>query len=540
MSNRDELMELFEKEYLSKIFGFSVMKTNSRADAEDLSQEIAYQMIRAIDAGKKIENFSTFIWSVSNHTFYHFLRKKKRTGAAYLPETIVSEENIEAEYILRERLGYLRRELALISQTYRQALVMFYFNGKSCEEIAAKTGSTIGTVKWWLHEGRKRIKEGMDTMREYGEKSYNPGRLLMSCQGTPGLYNEPMSCARSKSTQNILLAAYQNPMRIEDLCMELGIPAAYIEDDVAYLKNNQLLKEVSAGKYQTDFVILPGNNTSMAVHIYQSCFPAYYDALISHLNQYKDTFLAPKNNIVGFTWERLLWVYIHMVTDIAANRFRDEVCHIIHYHDMPDRPQGGKWIALGYHNSYDSDSEATDSEWKEYVPFDGPVHKPGSEFVQGYYHYWSGLDSNVFFHLPDGIFELCRKIIKGELHSETLHDEQKYLFSVAIENNLFVQKDGGLIPNYFFIGREGRRMVETVALEFYDTALPFFNRAWEMVLSEYQSTVPGRLHFQMANFLSNHLSRFVPCSLYVALNNGDISVPEGKGKAWLSLFASEP
>ena len=83
-------------------------------------------------------------------------------------------------------------------------------------------------------------------------------------------------------------------------------------------------------------------------------------------------------------------------------------------------------------------------------------------------------------------------------------------------------------------------MVETVALEFYDTALPFFNRAWEMVLSEYQSTVPGRLHFQMANFLSNHLSRFVPCSLYVALNNGDISVPEGKGKAWLSLFASEP
>ena len=58
MSYRDELMELFEKEYLSKIFGFSVMKTNSRADAEDLSQEIAYQMIRAIDAGKKIENFS--------------------------------------------------------------------------------------------------------------------------------------------------------------------------------------------------------------------------------------------------------------------------------------------------------------------------------------------------------------------------------------------------------------------------------------------------------------------------------------------------
>lgn len=540
MSNRDELMALLEKEYVSKIFGFSVMKTNSRADAEDLSQKISYQIIRAINAGKEIENFNAFVWSVSNHTFYNFLRRKKHVGAEYLPETIVSEENIEAEYILKEQLDNLRRELALMSKKYRQALVMFYFDEKSCEEIAAKTDSTVGTVKWWLHEGRKLIGKGIDTMREYGEKSYKPGRLLMSCQYTPGLNNEPISCVRSKATQNILLAAYQNPMRIEDLCNELGIPAAYIEDDVEYLKNNQLLKEVSSGKYQTDFVILPRNNTGIVVRLYKSCFPAYYDALISHLNKYKEVILAPENNLVGFTWERLLWVYIHIVTDFVANKFRDDVCHIIHYNDIPDRPNGGKWIALGFDNSYYSDMGTAASEWREYIPFDGPVHKTGSDFVQGYYHYWSGLDSNVFFNLPDGIFELCRKIIKGEMHPDTLSDEQKYLFSVAIENNLFVKKDGAFVSNYFFIGSEGRRIVETFSLEFYNVAFPFFKNAWEMVLSEYKSTVPKHLHSQMANFLSNHLSSFVPCSLYVALNTGDISVPEGKGKAWLSLFASEP
>lgn len=540
MSNRDELMILLEKEYLSKIFGFSVMKMNSRADAEDLSQEIAYQIIRAINTGKDIENFNAFVWSVSNHAFYNFLRKKKHICGEYLSEDIMSEENLEEEYVHREQVGNLRRELALMSKRYRQSLVMFYFDEKSCEEIAAEIGSGVGTVKWWLHEGRKRIEKGIDTMREYGEKSYNPGKLLMSCQGTPGLNNEPISCVRSKLTQNILLAAYQNSMRIEDLCNELGVPAAYIEDDVEYLKHNQLLKEVSVGKYQTDFVILPGNNTSMSVSLYKSCFPEYYNALISHLNKYKESLLESKNNVVGFTWERLLWVYIHIVTDIATNKFKDEVCHIIHYNNIPDRPNGGKWIAIGFNKSYYSDIGTAGSEWKEYIPFDGPVHRTGSDFVQGYYHYWSGLDSSVFFNLPNGIFELCRKIIKGDLQSDLLDDEQKYLFSIAVENGLFVKKDGEFMPNYFFIGSGGRRMVKNLALEFYDTALPFFETAWKQVLDEYEETVPKHLRSQMANFLSNHLSNFVTCSLYEALNNGDISVGDDKARPWISLFASEP
>ncbi len=540
MSKREELTALLKEEYLSKIFGFSVIKMNNRTEAEDLSQEIAYQILHAINAGKEIKNFNAFVWSVSVHTFHNFLRKKKYIGGEYLPESILSEKNIEGEYVLQEQIGTLRRELALMSKKYRQSLIMFYFDEKSCEEIAAETGSNIGTVKWWLHEGKKRIEKGIDTMREYGEKSYNPGKLLISCQGNPGLTNEPMSCVRSKSTQNILLAAYQSPMRIEDLCNELGISAVYIEDDTEYLKDNQLLREISPGKYQTDFVILPGNNTGMAVKLYKTCFPSYYNALISHLNKHKERLLEFKNNIVQFSWKRLLWVYIHIVTDIAANKFKDEVCHIIHYHDIPDRPNGGKWIALGFNNSYYSDIGTAGSEWKEYIPFDGPVHKSGSEFVQGFYHYWSGLDSNIFFNLPNGIFELCRKIIKGELQPDLLNDEQKYLFSVAMEKGLFVKKDGVFVPNYFFIDRQGRRMVEKLSLEFYDTALPFFEIAWKQVLNEYEATVPKHLHSQMANFLSNHLSSFITCSLYEAFNNGDLSDENDKAKPWISLFASEP
>ncbi len=540
MANRDELMFLLETEYLSKIYGFSVMKMNTRTDAEDLSQEIVTQIIRTINTGKEIENFNAFVWSVSNHTFFNFLRKRKHVGGEYLPQSIVSEVNIEAEYILCEQCKNLRRELALLSKKYRQALVSFYFDEKSCEEIAVETGSSVGTVKWWLNEGRKHIKKGIDRMREYGEKSYKPGRLFVSCQGALGLDNEPVSCVRSKSTQNILLAAYQKPVKIEELCGELGIPAAYVEDDVEYLTKNQLLREVSAGKYQTDFVILPGNNTMMAVKLYQDCFPAYYEALISYLNEKRDILMNPRLNMAGFTWERLLWVYIHVVTDFAANKFRNDVCHIVKYQDIPDRPNGGKWIVLGFNNSCYFDAGTAGEDWKEYIPFDGPVQRSGAEFVQSFCHYWSGLDSSVFFDLPYGIFELCRNIIKGVLNVDSLNEDQKYLFSTAIEKGLFIRKDGQFIPNYFFVDCDGRRIIETLASDFYETAFPFFDMAWKQVLREYGAAVPKHLHGQMANFLSNHLSSFIPCSLYEALKRNEISEVDEKSKPWVSLFASEP
>lgn len=528
------------EQYLPKIFGFSVMKTNSRAEAEDLSQDIAYQILRTINAGKKIENFNAFVWCVSNRTFYNYLRRKKHVCIEYLSDSLVSENSMESDYILSEQMNDMRRELSRLSKRYRQTLVMFYFDGKSCEAIAAETGASVGTVKWWLHEGRKQIAKGMDNMRKYGEKSYKPGRLIVSCKGIPGLGGEPMCCVRSLAAQNILLAAYKTPMSIDELCGDLGISAAYIEDDVEYLRDNMLLCEVSAGRYQTDFVILSGNSADVAVKLYDACFPAYYDALITYLNKYRDELLAPENNIAAFTWKRLLWVYLHIVGDILLNKFKAEVCHTHCYDDIPDRPNGRRWIALGFDNSNRVGARAAGIELPEYVYFDGPVNRDLKEFAQDFFHFWSGLDSRLFFDLPSGVFELCRRIIKGELAPDKLSEEQKCLFSAAIENGLFVKRNDVFVPNYFFIGREGLRLIENMALGFYDTALPYFEAAWSMILDKYKSDIPKRLWPQSADFLSNHLSAFVTCSFYEAIKRGDISTECAKPEPWLSLFTSEP
>lgn len=537
MTEKD-LVTLLETEYLAKILGFCYQKLNDREAAEDLASDIMLEVMKVIRSGKAIENFNALVWSISNHTFCKFLRARKRGTTVYMTELIESSENVEAEYERKEQEQLLYRELALLSEKYRKAVVMRYFENKSCEEIAELLGQSSGTVKWWLSEARKSMKEGMDHMREYGEKSFNPEMLTVSCQGAPGMDNEPMSYAKRKLAQNILLAAYEEPASIKELCVELGVSAAYVEDEVAALVDNRLMKEVSRGKYQTDFVILPGNNAAIGHKIQEACFPKYYEELMNFLNQHKEMLTGERFNIAGFSWERLLWVYLHIFTDFALSGFKREVCKIVSWSEIPERPNGGKWIAIGYKNGVFSDVNQKMAGWKEYLSFDGPVHK-AKDVVQGFFHYWSGADSTPFFEIPDGTFDLLGRVIKGEAVPEHMTEEQKLLFSEAVAKNLFLNENGTFQQNYYFVRKKEAEELLGLIEEFSEIAKPYFEAAWKLILSEYEKTVPKHLHGQMGNFLSNHLNLFVTGSLYEGVRNKVLSDSNMEGKEWLSLFSME-
>ncbi|MBO5352096.1 MAG: RNA polymerase sigma factor [Lachnospiraceae bacterium] len=532
---KPDYVTLLENEYLAKILGFAYQKLNDRNEAEDLASDITLEVLKVIRSGKEIENFNALVWSISNHVFFKRLRRKKYGDTAYLTELFEASDNVEAEALKREQENLLRRELAFLAEKYRRAVVLHYFEGKSCEETGELLGQSAGTIKWWLHEARTFIKEGMDGMREYGEKSFNPGYLFVSCQGNLGADNEPVSCAKRKLAQNILLTAYEEPVSVKDLCVELGVSAAYIEDEVAVLVENQLMKEVSRGKYQTDFVILQGNNHKVLHGIYAACFPEYYEKLINFLEGHKELLSTGKFNLPGFTWERLLWVYIHMITEFALDAFRVEQCKIVCYQEMPQRPKGGKWIALGFKGGTPDRIQEGVADWAEYVSYDGPVHKCAVS-AQGFFHYWSGTDSTPFFEIPDELFQLQKQVLCGDITGENLEKEQKLLVSYGVEKKLFHMEGEQFVPDYYYVMESERHQLLDLGLEFYTMEKPLFQKAWKLVREEQEKTVPKHLHWQMNNFLSNALNSFVTCSLYEGMKNKALSDPEVEGREWLSMF----
>lgn len=536
LTEKEYLLHAFESEMIPKIYGFCRLKLNNQADAEDLAQDICLEVIKSINSQKQIENLNAFVWSVSNHLFFNLLRRKKHGDTVYLPDNLIASDDTENEYILEEQKKLLRRELSLMSGNYRRAVVMHYFDEMTCEEIANKLGKSVGTVKWWLHDARIAIEKGIDTMREYGEKSYRPGSLFLSCTGQFGAGYEPMSCAKRRSAQNILLAAYKQPLTITELCEELGISAPYIEDEVDFLVQNQLMKEVSKGKYQTDFVILPGNNKALANKIYEECFPKFFEKLIGFLESKKDVLSKKRFNTAGFEWSRLLWVYLHIFPEIQIGFYTHANKITVKYEDIPLRPNGGKWIALGYDNGMCMPEKMT---WEKYHAFDGPVHKSSTAHVQGFYHWWSNADSSVFFETPVEVFFLCREIIKGNVNISQLNEEQKYLFSIALEKKLFIKTDEGYAQNYYYINRKEYRELVSMGEEICRELLPIVHKAYSIILSEYEKTVPTHLHWQMGNFMTNALNYLVTCSLFEADKRGMLSAPDENNRTWLSLFATE-
>jgi hypothetical protein len=138
------------------------------------------------------------------------------------------------EWIHREDLALMRRELAFISSDYRNVVVSFYLEDKSVREIAKSLRLPEGTVKARLFRARKRLKEGMNMAREFGSRSYRPENVNFTSSGSQpsGL---PWSAVQRKIPKNILLEASNNPSTAEELSVALGIALPYMEEEIKIL-----------------------------------------------------------------------------------------------------------------------------------------------------------------------------------------------------------------------------------------------------------------------------------------------------------------
>ena len=86
--------------------------------------------------------------------------------------------------------------------------------------------------------------------RKYGEKSYNPSKFGINFWGNGG-NSYIWETFERKLPGNIVLAAYEKPLTIEELSLELGVSAVYLEDELEILlKYNFITK--SGNKYQTN------------------------------------------------------------------------------------------------------------------------------------------------------------------------------------------------------------------------------------------------------------------------------------------------
>ena len=207
---KDKLINEFSENYVEKIFYFCLKKTGNPNDADDLTQDIAFQIIMALNKGTIPNNFSAWIWQIARNRYSVWAKEKHNRNESvtdtdvYDYEIEDANESISDELIHLEQMALLRRELAFIKSDYRNIVVTYYIENKSIRDIASALSLTESAVKQRLFRARNILKEGMEMARTFGKRSYNPENITYAADGAQptGL---PWRAVYRKIPNNILL-----------------------------------------------------------------------------------------------------------------------------------------------------------------------------------------------------------------------------------------------------------------------------------------------------------------------------------------------
>ena len=334
---------------LKSIFAFSLSRHYDRSEAEDLTNDIVCEVLKCAHRLKNDDAFYAFMWRIAENTFKKRIRKSNF-------QTLEFDEGFvgtywttpEEKYLETEELHLLRRELSLLSKQYREIIVAYYFTGKSCSEISADLGISTEMVKYYLFKTRKILKEGIGMSREFGEKSYNPGTFRMDFWGD-GDNSCYWQLFKRKLPGNILLSAYYTPVTIQELSMELGVAAVYLEDEIDLLMKHDIIRKIG-DKYQTNIVIFTDEYEKELATKIKPVYEKAAEQFNEKLSNILPTLEALDFKGNDYNRNRLKWTFANLAMVFALNL--SEGIGRKRFGDYPPLSNGSYGFVFGYDNDY--------------------------------------------------------------------------------------------------------------------------------------------------------------------------------------------
>ena len=334
---------------LKNIFAFSLSRLYDKSEAEDLTNDIICEVLKCVHQLKNDDAFYSFMWRIAENTFKKRIRKCNYQMIEF-DESFVGTywTTPEDEYMEAEHLNLLRRELSLLSKQYRESTIAYYIYGKSCSQISTDLGISIEMVKYYLFKARKILKEGMGMLREFGEKSYNPGTFRMDFWGG-GDNSCYWQLFKRKLPGNILLSAYYTPVTIQELATELGVAVVYLEDEIELLMKHDMIKKIGE-KYQTNIIIFTDSYekelTGKIKPVYEKAAERFNEKLSELLPTLQSLYF--KGN--DYNYNRLKWTIANLTMVFALN-LSDDIGRK-RFGDYPLLSNGSYGFVFGYDNDY--------------------------------------------------------------------------------------------------------------------------------------------------------------------------------------------
>ena len=172
------------RNYERRVFGLVFRMLGSRAEAEDLTQEVFVQVFKAIGSFRGESKLSTWIYRIAvnlckNRTKYLRVRHAgeqdqiddvaERLQPSEARHANVAQVDRPDEAVAgRQVEEIVRQAIAEVDEGFRECLILCDVEELSYEEIAEITQLPVGTVKSRIFRARAQLRELVE--RKLGEK----------------------------------------------------------------------------------------------------------------------------------------------------------------------------------------------------------------------------------------------------------------------------------------------------------------------------------------------------------------------------------
>ena len=159
--------------YQNYVFTLVMRFTDSREDAEEISQDVFVKSYRSLGDFRGESKFTTWLYTIVRTSCITFLRKKKLdTTSLDQEKTFLQLENQESSFKAntieqKSRHTMVNEAIRLLSPDDSQIITLFYKGEQSLEEIGTIMGLEPNNVKVKLHRARHRLKEKMEKYFSY-------------------------------------------------------------------------------------------------------------------------------------------------------------------------------------------------------------------------------------------------------------------------------------------------------------------------------------------------------------------------------------
>ena len=163
--------ELYDK-YYSRILGYVIKRTASVELAQDITSEVFFKALKNLRKFRwKGFPFSAWLYRIANNEIANHYRKNghRQLGLEVISNSTNHAEPspesellaAEAELKKHEDFLILHENIARLSTSYQEVIVLRYFENKRIQEIAEILGKGEGTVKSLLHRCLEKLRKSM-------------------------------------------------------------------------------------------------------------------------------------------------------------------------------------------------------------------------------------------------------------------------------------------------------------------------------------------------------------------------------------------